>query len=66
VTTSTVSYVVWGALLGAVLILWWASYRRPDSVARPAALMSWLSTHPVWRVVLVVSWMFLGWHFFAR
>jgi hypothetical protein len=65
-TTSTVSYVVWGALLGAALLLWLRSYRRPDSVTRPADVIGWLSTHPVWRVCLVVTWMFLGWHLFAR
>jgi hypothetical protein len=66
VTTSTISYVIWGVLLAAALLLWWLSYRRPDSVARPAVVVSALVTHPVLRVCLVLGWMFLGWHLFAR
>jgi hypothetical protein len=66
VSTSAISYTVWGALLGAALLLWLASSRRPDSVARPSEVISWLVTRPLWRVCLVAGWMFLGWHLFAR
>jgi hypothetical protein len=65
-TVSTLSYVVWGALLAVLFLLWWLSYRPDGAVARPGAVLSRLVTHPLWRVLLVVGYMFIGWHLFAR
>lgn len=65
-STSTVSYVIWGALLVVGLVLWSLSYRRASSAARPSEVITWVSTHPVFRVCLVGTVMFLGWHLFAR
>ncbi len=35
-------------------------------IARPSALLLPVSTHPVVRVLVVLGWMWVGWHFFAR
>ena len=63
---STVSYVVWGAIGALVALLWWLSYLRPSAVAHPAEVVGKVATHPLGRVVLVVGFMWLGWHLFAR
>jgi hypothetical protein len=65
-SVSTVSYVVWGAIGALVLLLWWLSYVRPSDVAHPADVVGKMATHPVGRIVLVVGFMWLGWHLFAR
>jgi hypothetical protein len=46
--------------------LWWLSYARPSAVAHPAQAVGKLATHPVARVILVLGFMWLGWHLFAR
>jgi len=63
---STISYVVWGVIGAAGLLLWRLSYRRPSAVAHPAEVVGKLATHPVGRIVLVLGFMWLGWHLFAR
>jgi hypothetical protein len=65
-SVSTISYVVW-AVIGAIALgLWWLSYARPSAAAHPAAVVGKLATLPVLRVVLVLGFMWLGWHAFAR
>jgi Family of unknown function (DUF6186) len=66
VSTSAVSYLVWGLLGVALAGLWWVSRRRPDAVAPPARVVERLATGAVWRVVLVPAFMWAGWHLFAR
>jgi Family of unknown function (DUF6186) len=66
VSISTASYVVWGLLGAAALLLWLLSYLRPSAVAHPADVVGKVATHPVGRVILVVGFMWLGWHLFAR
>ncbi len=65
-SVSTASYVVWGVIGGLALLLWWASHVRPSAVAHPSDVVGKIATHPVGRVVLVVGFMWLGWHLFAR
>jgi Family of unknown function (DUF6186) len=66
VSVSTASYVVWGVIGALVLFLWWLSYVRPSAVAHPSDVVGEVATHPVGRVILVVGFMWLGWHLFAR
>ncbi len=65
-SVSTASYVVWGVIGALALLLWWLSYARPSAVAHPSDVVGKIATHPVGRVVLVVGFMWLGWHLFAR
>ena len=65
-SVSTASYVVWGAIGALALLLWGFSYLRPSAVAHPADVVGKVVTHPVGRVVLVLGFMWLGWHLFAR
>jgi hypothetical protein len=66
VSVSTVSYLVWAAIGLGVLVLWGLSVLRPGAVARPGAAVGWLATHAVLRIVLVLGFMWLAWHLFAR
>jgi hypothetical protein len=66
VTTSAVSYLVYGLLAAAAAGLWGMSRRRPDAVARPVRLVERLATGAVSRVALVLALMWTGWHLFAR
>ncbi len=65
-STSAVSYLVYGLLAVAAAGLWWTSRRRPDAVARPARVVERLATGAVVRVGLVLALMWAGWHLFAR
>jgi hypothetical protein len=65
-SVSTISYVVWGAIGVLALALWWLSYARPGAAAHPAAVVGKLATLPVLRVILVLGFMWLAWHLFAR
>jgi type IV secretory pathway VirB2 component (pilin) len=66
VSSSAVSYLVWGLLGAAAAALWWVSARRSDTVARPARVVERLATGPMARVVFVLGIMWAGWHLFAR
>jgi hypothetical protein len=66
VSVSTVSYVGWAAIGVLALALWWLSYLRPTAVAHPSDVVGRLATHPVVRVLLVLGFMWFGWHLFAR
>ena len=65
-SASSVSYAVWGLILTGALVLWWVSMSHPSTVARLSDVVARLATHPVIRVVLVLGFMWLGWHLFAR
>jgi hypothetical protein len=66
VSVSTVSYVVWAAIGVIALGLWWLSYVRPAAAAHPTDVVGKLATYPVVRVILVLGFLWLGWHMFAR
>lgn len=64
--SAALSYAVW-AVLGAVALGLWARSRSPGaSVARPAVVVGRLATGPLSRIVLVLVWIWVGWHLFAR
>ena len=48
------------------LLLWARSRGAERSPARPALVLERLATGPILRVLLVVGWMWVGWHLFAR
>jgi Family of unknown function (DUF6186) len=59
-------YAVW-ALFGALVLGLWAwSHTEHPPVARPSVVLEWLATRSLVRIVLVLGWMWLGWHLFAR
>jgi hypothetical protein len=66
--TSAFSYAIWALLGLATLVLWAASRFRASegSPARPALVLERLATGPILRVLLVLGWMWAGWHLFAR
>jgi hypothetical protein len=66
VSVSTASYVVWTVIGVLGLALWGLSYLRPTAVAHPSDAVGRLATHPVVRVLLVLGFMWFGWHLFAR
>ena len=63
---SALSYALW-ALLGAAAVALALRARAPGTVtASPSAVLRRLAHGPVLRVVLVLAWMWIGWHLFAR
>jgi hypothetical protein len=66
VIASALSYAVWGLILVGLFWVCAASLRHPPLAARPRAVLTRLSTQPVLRVCLVLTFMWLGWHLFAR
>ena len=63
---STLSYAVWAALGAAALGLWARSHAPGATNARPSVVLERLATGPLLRVALVLAWMWVGWHLFAR
>ena len=63
---SAASYAVWAVLGAAAIGLWARSHSSRATTAGPAAVVERLATGPLARVILVLVWMFAGWHFFAR
>lgn len=57
---------VWAALAAGVLTCLLASLSGHGRVIGFGALVDRASARTGWRVALVVGWMWLGWHFFAR
>jgi hypothetical protein len=64
--TSALSYAVWAVLGLAALGLWARSHAAGSSLARPAMVLERLASGPFARIALVLAWMWLGWHLFAR
>lgn len=65
-TTDQWTLSVW-AFLGLVVaggVAW--SVLSGGRVPGPGALVRWITSRSAGRVVLVVGWMWLGWHLFAR
>ncbi len=55
----------WASSLCA-LGLWARSRTAGSTLARPGVVLERLATGPFLRVLLVLSWMWAGWHLFAR
>lgn len=69
-TWAHVVYAIWALVVVGALGLWrLAATGRTLArrrVANPGALVGALLRHPVLRLVVLVGWMWVGWHFFAR
>ena len=67
--SSAFSYAVW-AVLGLATLAVWARSRSETAggaaPARPGVVLGRLASGPILRVVLVLAWMWAGWHLFAR
>ena len=65
--TSALGYTGWSLLAAGALVLWALSHTaRGAAIARPSVVLTRLVTGPWLRIVLVVAWMWTGWHLFAR
>jgi Family of unknown function (DUF6186) len=66
VTWRSATFVVWALLALSVAGLWLAASLGRGAIARPGPLL--LRTCPpiVRRAALLLAWMWLGWHLFAR
>ncbi len=64
----TATFVVWGLLGVATLVLVVLAVTGRGVVARRpfAPVRAYLAGHRAARVVAVVAWAWVGWHFFAR
>jgi hypothetical protein len=69
-TWAHVTYAIWAFVALAAALLWAASARgwnlAGSRVGRPSALVRALLSHGAARVVVLLGWMWLGIHFFAR
>lgn len=64
-SVSTASYLAW-ALLGASFLVLAMAARLRHGVARFGQLVTALAARPPLRAALILGWMWLGWHAFAR
>ncbi len=64
--SAALTYTVWAVLGAGALALWASSRSARAAPARPMVVLARLATGPVLRVVLVLTWMWAGWHLFAR
>ena len=63
---SDVSYALWALLAAAVCVLALRAHAPGTAPARPSVMLRGLAGGTVVRVVLVLAWMWTGWHLFAR
>jgi hypothetical protein len=68
VSWRSASFAVWGAIgLATLVLVALAATGRGGVLRHPfAPLRAYLAGHRLTRVVTVIAWMWLGWHFFAR
>jgi hypothetical protein len=66
VTTREVSLAVWAALALLLVVLCVFSALRPASLPTARVAIGAIESRWPGRVVLVLGWMWLGWHLFAR
>ena len=60
------SDALWAALGAMVLVATLASHRSGARLMRPAQLLRLVVASRVRYLAVLVVWMWLGWHFFAR
>ena len=69
-TWSVAVYTAWSLVVVLGLALWWLSASGRTAVGRRIApagsLIRQLTRRPALRVVVVLVWMWVGWHLFAR
>ena len=64
-TSRTVTYVGYAAILFAICLWTVMTARHAHWVTLPAAIASLMRRKAV-RIVVVLGWVWLGWHLFAR
>ena len=62
----TVTFVIWGVLVVAALALEGAGRRRVGGLVPLSRVLRAARAPVVGRVALLLAWMWLGWHLFAR
>jgi Family of unknown function (DUF6186) len=65
VTTRAVTLVGFGAIVGAAVVWTWIAARDRRWASLPEAWDA-LCRRRLVRIALVVAWIWLGWHLFAR
>jgi hypothetical protein len=66
VTVEVLSDALWAALAALTLGLAASTHLRASRVERLSALVHRVEAKRVGYVVVMLGWMWLGWHFFAR
>jgi hypothetical protein len=66
VTWRSSTFLVWGLLAASAAGLWVAAATRRTAIPRPGPLLLRAFPPVAWRSVLLLAWMWLGWHLFAR
>jgi hypothetical protein len=60
------TFTVWALLAAAAIVLWLLAVAGRAGVGRPGPLLLRVFSPVARRCVLLVVWMWLGWHLFAR
>jgi hypothetical protein len=64
-TSRTATFVGYGLILALAVVLATGAARRTNWMTLPAALRALTRKRAV-RILVVVGWVWLGWHLFAR
>lgn len=64
-TSRTLTFAVYGAILLAIVVMAVVANRRPNWMTLPDALSA-LTRNRTVRILVVIAWVWLGWHLFAR
>jgi hypothetical protein len=64
-TSRTLTFVGYGAILASIITLALVARHRTNWMTLPNALSALTRKRPV-RILVVIGWIWLGWHLFAR
>lgn len=64
-TSRTLTFLGYAAILAAIVVIAVVASRRPNWMTLPDALGA-LTRNRTVRILVVIAWVWLGWHLFAR
>jgi Family of unknown function (DUF6186) len=66
VITRVITIIGFTFIVGGLFTLEYLGRRRTNRIPTVGQWLGWLMRWPVGRVLILLGWLWLGWHYFAR